>query len=447
MKRNRGLLLCCFSAFAAIAAVSCQKQDVAAVSNDKAEMFPVNPFRVTLSDVADYASQRVVTKSAGYFDVEPILNGGDTVMYLVNYEKGWEVLSGDRRAPQVLMLCDSGKVTVDGLRFNEAQSAWLDGNEEGIKYLLENPDYEADVCDEGTAEVDTKGSGVWTLVTVDYVTASDSVYRDHLLETKWGQESPWNVKMPYRYSTAKDNLLAGCVPVAWGQLLYYCNKTYGLPVNSYVDGSCSAALNSTSSTAYVVLKSSDVSFRWNAPVWSSMSKTKTDGTSAGYEYVSLLLLRLGYLFGSKYYIDRTGTIVNSDMVQTIVDEYSLGSKYLDYDKERVISSVSGKMPVLATVSCDAGAHAVVIDGYRKVVTNRVNTYVRGDDNAQIETKKEIASTTTSDYFAINWGWDGTGDSSDGSTIWYNADENWSPVSKYTFTSKGKIFCNFMYRSK
>lgn len=39
--------------------------------------------------------------------VAPILNGIDTVMYLVNYpEGGWEVLSADTRVPKVLVMCE-----------------------------------------------------------------------------------------------------------------------------------------------------------------------------------------------------------------------------------------------------------------------------------------------------------------------------------------------------
>ena len=48
--------------------------------------------------------------------VDPVMNGSDTVMYLVNYpEGGWELLSADARLPKVLVKCDDGNVTSDQL--------------------------------------------------------------------------------------------------------------------------------------------------------------------------------------------------------------------------------------------------------------------------------------------------------------------------------------------
>jgi len=52
------------------------------------ESKPYNPMRISMADVRERAERVVGTKSGEGFDVSPILNGGDTVMYLVNYASG-----------------------------------------------------------------------------------------------------------------------------------------------------------------------------------------------------------------------------------------------------------------------------------------------------------------------------------------------------------------------
>ena len=54
--------------------------------------------------------------------IDPIVNGRDTIMYLANYEKGWELLSADTRAPRVLMMAENGNIAVSGLKFNPIQA-------------------------------------------------------------------------------------------------------------------------------------------------------------------------------------------------------------------------------------------------------------------------------------------------------------------------------------
>ncbi len=68
---------------------------------------------VTFSSVDNYARNRssFATKSDLSYDIEitPILfQGRDTVMYVVNYFDGWEIVSGDTRTPAILAYSEIG---------------------------------------------------------------------------------------------------------------------------------------------------------------------------------------------------------------------------------------------------------------------------------------------------------------------------------------------------
>ena len=80
--------------------------------------------------------------------IDPILNGTDTVMYLVNYpEGGWEVLSADTRAPKVLVMCEGGSMTIDELVSNPAEEGVYQAMRNYISYLHDNPTLEIEGVD------------------------------------------------------------------------------------------------------------------------------------------------------------------------------------------------------------------------------------------------------------------------------------------------------------
>ena len=96
-----------------------------------------NPFRVCQADLKRYFSEvkgidltKVTTTT-----IEPIVSGRDTVMYLVNYGNGWELLSADKRAPVVIAMCDIGKTTVDDLYSIPEQNIFLKKWEQDLSEL------------------------------------------------------------------------------------------------------------------------------------------------------------------------------------------------------------------------------------------------------------------------------------------------------------------------
>ena len=151
------------------------------------------------------------TRSADV-SIDPILNGTDTVMYLVNYpEGGWEVLSADLRVPKVLVMCKGGSMTIEELVSNPAEEDLYGAMGDYISYLHDNPDLEvtdslgnwSDVAHQ-TENMQTREIESWVLIGTTVL--EDIVEeQDHLTETKWGQgcyysSNTWNISAPYRNS-------------------------------------------------------------------------------------------------------------------------------------------------------------------------------------------------------------------------------------------------------
>lgn len=65
--------------------------------------------------MASYLSRRdnVLTKTGVPVSVNPIVDkDNDTLLYLVNYQAGWEILSSDKRTPQVVAECENGSINL-----------------------------------------------------------------------------------------------------------------------------------------------------------------------------------------------------------------------------------------------------------------------------------------------------------------------------------------------
>ena len=101
---------------------------------------PAPSFKVSQNDLSTYFSLKKgisnETKLSQSVTVLPIITNNDTVMYLVNYEEGWEVLSADKRVPVVLMMCDKGNITENELYSNPYQSDYVEGMKDAISDLM-----------------------------------------------------------------------------------------------------------------------------------------------------------------------------------------------------------------------------------------------------------------------------------------------------------------------
>lgn len=404
-----------------------------------------NSFRSTHIGINEITNSIKLFHNLGEMDnafiksIDPIVNGRDTIMYLANYEKGWELLSADTRAPRVLMMAENGNIAVSGLKFNPIQAELFENTKDRLINLAANPAYRDEFVDndEGAEyrnplSCEGKGFNDHGLIVIDTLVIVNEE-QDHLLETQWGQEYPWNNRAPYTSPSMYFHCETGCGPVAIAQTLYYLHYKVGYPQQTYDDCTCSAYIPSGSD--YVQITSSDISFAnssLSSLFWDDCPLTYSGGPTSDYNTVSTLMVQLGYLFGVKYYDDGTEMTFSDNIVNVLNNNYSINSSYLASINYDIIRSnvYENELPVMVGLSRNGGGHMVVVDGYKKKTTKYIYCYLEvGGGHVPYQT-----ITDSYRMVAINWGWNGNGDTDySGNTIWYNTDGSaWCPNGAYSY---------------
>lgn len=253
----------------------------------KTEKSPYDVSLKTATYLANLLSSEFVTS------IEPIVNGKDTVMFIVNYKNGWAVLSGDKRAVPILGNSAKGafKSEIDNpgsaIWFNEAANEILTLKQNNpkidIKSLSENRDYDFWMKMERAANSqnyaksnipryygDPQGTPYLCkrLLSSTLVNERD-LHVGPLLATKWGQGDPWNTNLPFVLrNNTWEKAYVGCIAVAVGQTLHFAHFKFNAPSGLY---------HNISSTGFIYDgKNYNVSFHRsdyvdNSPRWEQMA--------------------------------------------------------------------------------------------------------------------------------------------------------------------------------
>lgn len=359
--------------------------------------------------------------------VDPVMNGSDTVMYLVNYpEGGWELLSADARLPKVLVKCDDGNVTSDQLFSSPVDGQLYVNLSDFISDIQDNPfmeiscgnddwsDLELMSIDPSLDADDLPGIG-WLHIGTDIV--RDTLTQNHLLKTKWGQGAPWNSKTPYTDSTKRFHCSTGCVMVAAAQVLYYMHEKTGMPKKAYGDSRVDKFIPDTLN--YIILMSNDLllySPTYLEAVWDLMpTYAGCEGaTPVTYGAVSTLMVQLGSYMNAWYrkggitscYIDRIPNCFSS--------KFGIDCACVPYNPDLLYGQIMvNHMPVIVNMFGEGGGHAAVVDGMKEITTYTRYTYLRTGVSETIY-KYEYDEGAKSYLITVNWGWDGAYDNR-----WYN----------------------------
>lgn len=441
--------------------VSCNKSRLD--SNPISSVLPVRSNQVSLSDVRNYlvAEKGIIGTKTNSVSIEPILNGMDTVMYLVNYENGWEVLSGDRRASKVLIKADSGSITKEDLLSNPTISLYTNRLSRGLSSIMHDSNYDVPSEVKDSWKKTYRGPGldintrlIRILASVDTLYAFDYC-QDHLMQTKWGQGYPWNQEAPYMDSTRTVHCYTGCVPVAAAQVLYYLHNKLGVPQSIYGSAVTDAYIHAPYN--YLILSSNDVSFYdYGNQHWTNMPMTYN--TTTGSDKVSALMVYLGYLYGAKY--KQTGTSAWSTSAINVFpqyfsvscDEYDITYHGYDCFVSMLQSHIiTDQLPVIMDIWDDNdNGHAIVVDGYKhykRYISYNYEYYIIPEFGFILpgqtpDSYETVTVTEEARFVAINWGWNGSYNNTlSGDTIWYNCYANWV-VSTYEFNERPYAIVNF-----
>ena len=387
---------------------------------------------------------------------------GYTLFYVANYDKGYKVISGDKRTSIFLLESDEGKFEFkDDDKFS-GPHLWLNDLASDILRLKKG---EAIITDTSNVLFWSSIIGednlhlpqelllmsnldsidfddpehIWAIVPVsenDYYYNQETV--PHILTTKWGQQLPWNTYVPYK---GDGNMIdphcpTGCSAVAMAQVIYYCHYNLNKPAWLYHDAQATGTYNDPNDPiSYSAGTYNAISNRWDYMAPSIDSLVYSNGYSA--DFVGHLMADVGHRININYAPDGSGAFVS----KSGFNEYEIYCDSSYYNSSTVISNLLSNNPVVITAyaerswslwdgySYDIG-HTWVIDGLESVIRDHVITYEwrrlseLDSNNYPLYTEEQMMlidpyvysgktfqETTrySQYYFKMNWGYDGIGD--------------------------------------
>jgi hypothetical protein len=397
-----------------LSAVSCSKEicELSDIGNASHK----SNYAISIEDISSYlsdASHSCKTRGESY-RVQPVTIKKDTVLYIVNYEQGWEVFSADKRAPRVFAKADTGSITIQDFVAIPPLKCLYDAFVENVCFLKANPHLKPHIdfidCWDAIKANDQEQSNKLPRTR----SGESEVVQNHLLQTKWGQDYPWNIRAPYTDINLYTHCQTGSGPVALAQVLYYyytyyfpyyLNMTYGIQYVPYLDSYNYVYIQS--GNTYTYLLDSDVTFisSYNDPssIWGSMPLDQYG--SGSFAAVATLMTDMGVATQSKYYATETTT--NPYNVFTVLLNKCNLTAYL----------VSVDFDELSDMIIQDYNPAIMLLGYLDSNNWVYNQYVVADAMEELYTD----SVLTSRYIGFNWGFDGQYDN-----LWLNTDAiNWS----------------------
>lgn len=356
-------------------------------------------------------------KDAPSYTLTPYEYEGDTVIYVANYEKGWELLSTDERTPIVLVSSETGSYNEDEMPESVKTYIASIAEEVAASKKVENKDNKQhedwkiihkrnDEAKTRSGIEDYLGQGYWMLVSTTPVSYStDSI--DHLIQSHWYQESPFNRFVPYYTSggvTSHSN--TGCSPIAVGQLLRFYQPLWYIPMPP------------GDSSQYENLYN-PITNKYTYTNW-GYGTLELGGTGSSCPRAAYFVGYLGEQMGADY-TNGLGTVTKENMLNALNLYMSNSFIMENMNYIKVLSILQSGYPVLTTAttgSNGSGGHAFLIDKYVTDITryallyawvgndiygNPMNTYDEwGNVTSWVYSKTEYQTTGYS-RISMNWG--------------------------------------------
>lgn len=222
--------------------ISCAKEQSLVINKSHLSVSETNSENsVALEEVLSYVKKYhgYTTKSTDkdVVCITPIKGDlNDTLMYYVQYESGWEVLSADKRTPAVIAFSETGSLHLDW--DNESFQAWWkmtkkdmravkNAKDEELSFSKEEIDWNKSLWEnKGSLRGDHNPPLIIDTVIIDtYEEIVDEV--PHMVPAQWSQSIPFNDYCPIINGDA--HYPVGCGGVSCGQMLRYFYKKNGSP--------------------------------------------------------------------------------------------------------------------------------------------------------------------------------------------------------------------------
>lgn len=438
---------------------------------------PTSETKSNNTDVSDYlVTKDMVQLYLMGFDyykdsivsLTPYPSETNSLLYVVCFDDGWIIFPSDSRFGVVLAESEEGALDLSQESENENFNIWLAnilkqlesarveyglfGNESvqfwnsfrmGNKSSLIKEIEDSQMTPTRSLN---PGEPIWGKILISSSTSTTIIgNKDHLLQTKWGQNSPWNMSMP---TIESQHSLAGCAAVAVAQVLYYYHNWSGTPsglyhsiVLSQYNSTVPLDANDPESDYYqkgILTRSNYFS---NSSHWTDMPLVNVGGTDEQYRYVSDLLLDVGVRLGMFYSPGDSFVYVNNNSYFDITPCFS-SVNWTPFqsstDAQTVLTGLDMNEPTIISsqgfLDEEQVGHTWVIDGYQKQHHETTKYYAWypietiPDDTPIFEMKNEnyllsiypylfpgMSVVSYSDYddafFRMNWGYNGLFDNS------------------------------------
>ena len=421
---------------------------------------------VSEKDIESYLLYKELAYGKKSLSVTSISEGEDTLCYVINYEEGWEILSGDKRAPVLLAYGDRGSFTTE--TDNVEMLAWLESLVADVQ-ALKHLDTLPPCTDEQLSNMHSAKT-FWALINCedcavfpktrfnpdDYpesvghwelkgTTTSTELFDSfRLMQTHWGQSvDHYNEYCPLKTSSSDGSRApAGCVAVAGAQMLYYLHFCLSVPTNAPDTVFCSGYVGNGN---YYQFPGGSSSTTWNYMLANALNEK-------GYYSAAVLIADVGKKVGMAYGNDGSSAST-SNLPSQVFSPYGISCTYVSYNSSTTSQSLLNGMPVIVRAYGTrtyvlglfpkySDGHSFIIDGYRRYRKKITYQYEWEWDEwngtgpipyGGNYTTVSYGSPYITDY-RMNWGWSNADD-----------DSYFAPSGNWGITFSDGSYCNFIYQ--
>lgn len=408
-------------------------------------------YSVSESMVRSLLTRNAEKPSAWIENISPYYVDGNILFYIVNLDNGWKLVAGDTRVSPILAESSTGSFDM-GRGLPIPLQVVLNN---AVSLMTSAKNAVASSSDDTIAPswlssgVEVNGSrssdAHWVRVLISNSSTTTNIETvNHLIETTWDQDSPWNDKAPY---SGTAHCKAGCVAVAIGQIMYYFNQLSGSPSGLYETVSLNPAYNTWQQ---IILSN----YNSNSSRWDDMAKDRYSTGNSG--YVADLLAYIGHDVHTDYGYYDSGAFIND----ATLSYFGINADFGSYtgSLSSVINNIRSGIP--AIVKCTNPAHTWIVDGYihdQEYISTTYRYYYVDDPSSLNGTyngytivglyndeemasllpgyvngsQQTVNSTLSHQYLLMNWGVDdGYYDSLQQSIDYWYADTNYSTSISY-----------------
>ena len=330
------------------------------------------------------------------FTIDAHPSENNPLLYVVNYEEGWKIIPGDSRFGLVLAESSKGHVDLSVESENPGFNLWIGNYKDQIEHARVEQRCDANIEDNVRAWENYKARHamlltqtiiddqrdrpsrelMWAKINYSLISESDTLADvGPYLQTKWGQNTPWNTSMP---EMNNQTCKVGCAPVAVAQVLFFFHFQRNYPSGLYHSISIANQIDySINNRDWCEVTLNRSNFTYNSTHWADMPLTGSENNPTGYQYVSDFLLDVGARLGAEYGTQETRVNAdNNGYYNTAASKvYGTWRNYsAPYTVNTIVNSLNAETPVIVGSVGQSGAHTWVIDGYLKEQITRTKRY-------------------------------------------------------------------------